>query len=98
MDVNGHADEHSRQQGEDVRLHQHDDDLSIEIADASGTETATPTPTPATARPNISVNRKTKERIARIAMCPPVMFAASRIVSAKGRTSMPITSIGMSRM
>ena len=39
----------------------------------------------------------TNDRIARIAMCPPVMLAASRIVSANGRTNMPMISIGMSK-
>ena len=65
---------------------------------ASGTETRIPTPMPASALSNSSVNRNTNDRIARIAMCPPVMFAASRIVSANGLTNMPMTSIGISRM
>ena len=41
---------------------------------------------------------KTNDRIARIAMWPPVMLAASRIVSANGRTNMPMISIGISRI
>ena len=35
----------------------------------------------------------TNDRIARIAMWPPVMLAASRIVSANGRTNMPMISM-----
>ena len=35
----------------------------------------------------------TNDNIARMAMWPPVIFAASRMVSAKGRTSIPISSI-----
>ena len=52
---------------------------------------------PAIALPSISVKMNTNDMIARIAMWPPVMFAASRIVSANGRTSMPMISIGISR-
>jgi hypothetical protein len=62
---------------------------------ASGTDTTSPTPMPAIARPNNSVNRNTNDRIARIAMWPPVMFAASRMVSANGRTNIPMISIGI---
>jgi hypothetical protein len=39
---------------------------------------------------------KTKDMMARIAMWPPVMLAASRMVSANGRTNMPSSSIGIS--
>ena len=53
---------------------------------------------PAIEVPNISVKRNTNDRIARIAMWPPVMLAASRIVSAKGRTNIPMTSIGIRMM
>ena len=65
---------------------------------ASGTDQHSPTPTPAPPPPNISANRNTNDSIARMAMWPPVMFAASRIVSANGRTNMPMISIGISRM
>ena len=46
------------------------------IAVASGTETSRPTPMPAIAL-NISLNKNTNDRIARMAMWPPVMLAAA---------------------
>ena len=64
---------------------------------ASGSDITTPALMPVAAPPT-SVNRKTSDRSYNSAMCPPVMFAASRIVSANGRTNMPMISIGMSRM
>ena len=71
---------------------------------SSSPEMPTPTrqrresmPTPiAAAWPNSSAKMNTNDRIARIAMWPPVMLAASRIVSANGRTNMPMISIGIS--
>ena len=47
-----------------------------------------------TVGPAMSVKMNTNDRMVRIAMWPPVMFAASRIVSANGRTSIPSISIG----
>ena len=54
-----------------------------DIATASGTDTNAPTPIPAITLLNNPVKINTKDTIAKIAMCPPVIFAAKRIVSAK---------------
>ena len=67
MNVNGHADEHGRQQREDVRLNQDHEDLTVEIPTANGIDTTRPTLMPI-AWENISVNKNTNERIERIAI------------------------------
>src|SRR5262245_36208163 len=61
----------------------------------TGSDSTMPTPS-AAAWPNSSKKMNTNDRIARIAICPPVMLAARRMVNANGRTSMPISSRGIS--
>ena len=71
---------------------------NAELPTASGTEITSPTPIPVAALWNDSVNKKTNDNIARMAMCPPVMLAANRIVSANGFTNIPISSKGINKM
>ena len=64
------------------------------IAVLKGTDTSVPTANPAAVL-NMSPKIKIKDIMERIAICPPVIFAASRIVNANGFTNMAIISIGI---